>query len=102
MPWGPGRDHGGEKAAGSSLGMKAKAHVQSGSTDAPQAHTLPAPSGLNKHRSPQRLGGPWLTDMGGGGVWKRGGGRILIHWATSPKSHALPRVGRIPGPWVPS
>lgn len=100
MPWGPGRDHWGEKAAGSSVGMKAKAQVQSGSAGPPWAHTLPAPSGLDKHRSPQCLGAPVLTDMGG--VWRRQGGGILIHWATSPKSHSLSRADRVPGPWAPS
>ena len=45
-------------------------------------------------------GGPWLTDMGG--VWRRGGGGIPIHWATSPKNYSLPRADRVPGPWVPS
>lgn len=88
MPWGPGGDHWGEKAAGSPVGMKAKAQVQSESAGAPWAHTLPAPSGLDEHSSPQCPVAPVLTDMGvSGGDGEAGSsstGQHLLRVTHSP------------------
>lgn len=102
--WGPGGDDRREKATGSSRGTKAKARVQSGRAAAPRAHTLRAPPGLSKDRHPRCPAGRWspaLTDVRG--VWGRGGGGILIHWATPPpRGRWLPRVRGAPGPGPPA